>query len=69
MLSRVGVTIGGFRLMIGFIEKLQIATTRKYSAVANSHPLQHTIASLLSLLCHYQSLPGEGFQYYPLLPC
>jgi hypothetical protein len=32
---RDGVTIHGFRLVIGFIEHLQIVTTTNYSAIAN----------------------------------
>jgi hypothetical protein len=34
----------GFGLIIGFIESLQIVTTSKYSAVANSHTLQFITA-------------------------
>jgi hypothetical protein len=32
----------GFGLAIGFIEHLQIESTRKYSAIASSHTLQFT---------------------------
>jgi hypothetical protein len=34
----------GFGLVIGFIEHLQIVITSNYSAIANSHILQFTIA-------------------------
>jgi hypothetical protein len=34
----------GFRSVIGFMEHLQIVTTSKYVAVANSHTLQFTTA-------------------------
>jgi hypothetical protein len=42
VLSRVWVTIDGFRLVIGFIDHLQIVTTSNYSAIANSRTLQST---------------------------
>jgi hypothetical protein len=58
-------------LVIWFIDRLQIVTTSNYSAIANSHTLQFTIArtNLLSLLCLHQLLPGRGFQRrtFPLL--
>jgi hypothetical protein len=38
----------GFRLLIVFIEHLQIATTSNYSSVANSHALQFTTANIKS---------------------
>jgi hypothetical protein len=34
----------GFRLVIGFIEHLQIVTTNNCSTIANSHTLQFTAA-------------------------
>jgi hypothetical protein len=44
ILSRDGVIIDGFGLVIGFTKYLQIVTTSNYSAVANSHTLQFTTA-------------------------
>jgi hypothetical protein len=38
----------GFGSVTGFIEHLQILTTRKYSAIANSHTLQFTAARIKS---------------------
>jgi hypothetical protein len=38
----------GFGLVIGFIDHLQIITTSNYSAVANSHTQQFTIARIKS---------------------
>jgi hypothetical protein len=51
----------GFILVAGYIEHLQIGTTRNYSTLANSHNLQFTTANTtsLSLLCFHQSLPGD----------
>jgi hypothetical protein len=56
----------GFGLVIEFIEQLEIVTISNYSTIANS--LQHVL-SVLSLLCLHQSLPGDGSQQCPLLPC
>jgi hypothetical protein len=38
----------GFELLIGFIEHLEVVTTSNYSAIANSHNLQFTIACIES---------------------
>jgi hypothetical protein len=44
-MSRDGVTIDWFGLVIEFIKHLEIVTTSKYSGIANSHTLQFTTAS------------------------
>jgi hypothetical protein len=49
----------GCGLVIGFIEHLQIVTTRNYSAIANSHTLQFTTA---------RTKPSQSAMS-PLLPC
>jgi hypothetical protein len=59
----------GFGLVIAFIELLQIVTTSNYIAIANSHTLLQHVLSLLSLLSFHQSLPGDGPQHCPQLPC
>jgi hypothetical protein len=38
----------GFELVISFIKYLQIVTTSKYSAIANSHTQQFTTACIKS---------------------
>jgi hypothetical protein len=42
-----------FGFVIGFIEHLQLVSTSNYSAIANSHTLEFTIAhtTFLNLLC------------------
>jgi hypothetical protein len=61
----------GFGLVIGFIELLQNVTTRtnNYSANANSHTLQFTIACTKSSQSAVSSLvsPGDGFQCHSFL--
>jgi hypothetical protein len=42
-----------FGLVIGVIEHLQIASTSTYSAIANSHTLQFTTASMK---CSYSAV-------------
>jgi hypothetical protein len=34
----------GFELVIGFVGLLKLVTTKNYSAIANSHTLQFTVA-------------------------
>jgi hypothetical protein len=48
ILSRDMVTTDKFRLVIGFIEHLQIVTTSNYSTNTNSHTLQFTTAHMKS---------------------
>jgi hypothetical protein len=58
-------------LVIGFAEHLEIVTTVTI-ALSLTHTLCSSlqqVLSLLSLLCLHQSLPGDGSQQCPLLPC
>jgi hypothetical protein len=70
-LSRVRWLWTGFRLVVGFIEHLEIVTTSNYSAIANSHTLQFTTArtkpsqSVLSL----PVVAWWRIQQCPLIPC
>jgi hypothetical protein len=53
----------GFRLVIGFIEHLQIVTTRNYSAIAISHicsSLQDVLHPLSLLCLHQWMFPAPG---------
>jgi hypothetical protein len=45
-MSRYGVTVDVFGLIIGFIDVLQIITTCIYRAMANSRTLQYTTARI-----------------------
>jgi hypothetical protein len=62
--------VTGFGWVVGFIEFLQIVTTRNYSAVASSlcSSLEHVLG-LLILLCLHQSLSGDRSQQWAVLPC
>jgi hypothetical protein len=54
-----------FRLVIWFIDHLQIVTTSNYCATADSHSAINysTHLSLLSLLCFHKMLPGNSSPY------
>jgi hypothetical protein len=65
LLSCEEVTMMGFRLEIGYIHHFntQFVTTFNYSAMADLHTSQNTVAhaKFFSLLCVHQSFPGNGF--------
>jgi hypothetical protein len=50
ILSRVLVTIGGFGMVIGFIDHSQVVTRTKYNTLADSHITNHATLNLLSVL-------------------
>jgi hypothetical protein len=49
MLSRVLVTKGWFRMVIGFIDHLQVVTTNTYYTIADLHSPKSLHTNLLSL--------------------
>jgi hypothetical protein len=58
------VTIGGFGLVIGFIEHLLNVNTNNSSSIANSRTMHFTTAStkfFFSLLYLHRLSPGNGF--------
>jgi hypothetical protein len=55
-----------FGLLNGFNEHLLIVTASNYSDISNSHTLQFARARTQSI---DQSLPGDGSQQCPLVPC
>jgi hypothetical protein len=57
--------IDGVSKVIGFIEQLQNVTIQVTVALSSIHTLYNLLQharSLFSLLCLYQSLPGNGLQ-------
>jgi hypothetical protein len=53
------------RVLIGFIDNLQIVTRSNYDTIANFHTSQITTAtpSLFNLLCLHQPFPGNDFYH------
>jgi hypothetical protein len=57
ILSRVSVTIDGFRLVSGFIDHLRVVTINKYKSVADFHTTNHSTLNLLFAFTSLRSIP------------